>query len=65
MKENMKIENLLSMISKDYDFIKIENTIVPIILQQWIPKYNDFTPDEERTTYYLPVDVINNIINTL
>ena len=25
MKENVKIENLLSMISKDYDFIKIEN----------------------------------------
>lgn len=46
-------------------FIKIENTIVPIILQQWIPKYNDFTPDEERTTYYLPADVIDNIINNL
>lgn len=46
-------------------YTKIENIIVPIILQKWIPKYNDFTPDEERTTYYLPADVIDNIINNL
>lgn len=46
-------------------YTKIENTIMPIIMQRWIPKYNDFTPDEERTTYYLPADVVDNIINNL
>jgi hypothetical protein len=46
-------------------YTKIENTIVPVIMQRWVPKYNDFTPHEERTTYYLPVDAVDNIINNL
>jgi hypothetical protein len=46
-------------------YTKIENTIVPVIMQIWVPKYNDFIPHEERTTYYLPVDIVDNIINNI
>lgn len=44
-------------------YCKIENTIVPVIIQRWAPRYYDFTSYEERTTYYLPVDIVDNIIN--
>lgn len=46
-------------------YTKIENKIIPVIMQRWVPRYNDFTPREERTTYYLPVDAVDNIINNL
>ena len=64
--KNFKCYNNPTRIFIQSNSYKIENTIIPVIVQTWIPSsYYDFTSQEERTTYYLPVDVIDNIINNL
>lgn len=63
--KNFKCYNNSTRIYIQSSACKIENTIIPVIIQIWVPKCNDFIPDEERTTYYLPVDIIDNIISNL
>lgn len=61
--KNFKCYNNSTRIYIQSSSYKIENTIIPVIVQIWIPKYNNFISDEECKTYYLPVDIVDNIIN--
>lgn len=63
--KNFKCYNNSTRIYIQSSSCKIENTIMPIIVQTWIPssKYG-FIPDDECITYYLPVDIVDNIINS-
>jgi len=64
--KNFKCYNSSTRIYIQSNAYKIENTIIPVIVQIWLPNsYYDVIPLEECTTYYLPVDAVDNIINNL
>ena len=59
MKENMKIENLLSMISKDYNFIKVEDKYFSETKYDLVQSF-EIGWDNNKKKYYLIFEISKN-----